>query len=1245
MKSALLKTPLYPFASFLIYFNVLNTTPLQAQNGCEFIQFNAPLVGTCHYRLIVTNSSTCYPFIRLLFFDTGTFENWNVASGWTAEEISPTEILLTHSSGHVPTGASTPVDFYVPNGLSPVLDIQWEDSCPPGKGCFTEIQLDPCIIPSDACISGVNYVDVGCTQATYSDQPKLSGRTVTLLDAFGNSLQTTTTSTTGAYSFCNLPPGNYIVRITNPADWTASLPASGQYAVSLAASQTLTRNFGSCRANCLCSSINTVISPVSAGPNQCCYSLSTQLGGGGQYCFQYIHVQVDAGQSIVPGNAQTGWTMTANGNQEVQITPPGGYIPSNTTMAGTFCVSGSNPHSILTIVGHNGTVGTHECTSIAMLNCYYADPCPIDKPRIAYTPGPEYSFSGEVDLNPDVSIVSAVWDFGDGTRDSSCCLSTVGHAFEPGVYNTCLTITSANDQGETCTDSSCVQVLVGDPCDEVGAALQFHPSGTDCCYDLNISNSEPGFFTGINITLSSGNFVNSTFAPGWNISLNGNTVSLTPSGGGFLPTGTSIPVTICNPGGTGPYTVTVLFVYNGEACSVPLSMSACPCCSQNAAAFAQTVHDETSVVVDHANCKATLQIGNLPCQRVDWIDWGDQSISTGPFFSGAMPMHAYTHGVFYTISYQVSEINPLTGAVCYQQTFTKAIVLDCNCSCGSYDLEIRFGGAQNQPVVCGQTIPLSVHQNVYLYSNFQCQGTHCAPSTLVTWSLTGPGSTSLGGSDLAIPAFSVSALTPGNFTTPGLYTLDMYAICGLQDTCRCYLYFDVVDPCCGGGPSDPDPISTEFVSVTPSDEACSVHFDIGALPECYFVDSIQWGDGTMSVGPFGADTSIVHVYEIEDTYAVTFDLVKSAPGATGPCLRKSYTRAVNPVCLIACPCTGINNLVLTPGPAGPPLNVQCGSDVGLPCLPGGYTLTGNVPCACPGVTALITWELYGPQGLVDAGSVLGTPAFSISLPSGYFYVPGTYSLVLTGQCTTQIQCPCVIYFVITQPCPPLCPCDFVDFSADVAAGFTYTHSFLNCVYCFKGPALGPCDMVQWKIDNNPYSAPIVGTQSYCFNFTTGGLHTIKMLVTRKKGVNLICEILEFTQNISVNCLPLVVTNPIPVSSTPRQYIPGTGIPPRPLTPAVPAERSRTEQSLAIRPVLRVIPNPNTGVFVAEISEPAPANTQYRIVSLTGQVWQTGIIPEGARQQNVEAGDLPNGLYFLQLLVNGQVLTVGKLIKQ
>ena len=344
---------------------------------------------------------------------------------------------------------------------------------------------------------------------------------------------------------------------------------------------------------------------------------------------------------------------------------------------------------------------------------------------------------------------------------------------------------------------------------------------------------------------------------------------------------------------------------------------------------------------------------------------------------------------------------------------------------------------------------------------------------------------------------------------------------------------------------------------------------------------------------------------------------------------------------------GFSNLVFTPGPSGGPLAVTCGTDVPLPCQPGvTYTLTGTLPCACLGWTSYISWQLYGPQGQVDVGSTIGTPNFSIPLPSGYFYAPGTYTLVLNGACGSNVVCPCVLYFVVTNPCPPLCPCDVVDLMADVAAGFSYSsHPFLSCNLCFKGVALGVCDMVEWKIDNNPWSSPIPGNQQYCFVFSGNATHTIEMRVTRKKGVNSVCEVFTFLKTITVNCLPIVVFNPLPIPTTPRQYQPGTGIPPRPLAPVAPAERQYDAGSSPVAIDIRIVPNPNNGSFRMDMSEPAPASARYRVLSLTGQELRSEDIPEGALQQNIEAGDLPGGLYFLQLLVQGNLRSVQKLIKQ
>ncbi|MCC6281980.1 MAG: T9SS type A sorting domain-containing protein [Saprospiraceae bacterium] len=1543
-----MKKTSFPFL-FVLFSLLPGFGLLHAQeNGCSNITFTAQNIGPCHYRLLVVNSSTCYPEIHLRL-DTGGFLSWTALTqnGWSGELISPTDLILTHSSGHIPLGASTPVDFYLVPGADPVLTILWEYTCSFGKSCFFETPLTSCTSIPGGCISGVNYVDVSCANQPYSNQPTLAGWTITLLDAMGNTVESTQTNANGAYSFCDLLPGVYVVKKTNQPGWTSSVPASGQSTVVLSQSAQVVRNFGSCRANCLCSSIQTTVQQITTSPTACCYSLSTTTFGSGDYCFQYINVQVDAGLTITPSSTQTGWTTVQNGPQSITITPPNGFVPNGSVTPVTFCVSGGTSHSILVTAGYNDSAGAHECDNflsfscpncncppptglavsnlgegtatigwtpadcsestwvyvedgfspaehisrpspvdsivldglvpgalyqvyafsmcggvmsessdtiryylpcpgeclgsvsngsfnepytpnltvpnaqdqiglcpgwqatangssasgigewfmygsplnfptvfpgsyydavnnqytilgpycgswyagfdlntcegistqltspIAQLNGYtlgfwwalrepvtsnfsfqailsgsactmnttnggtictrqcgsdisipvqvttshqpgvwyfhsvtatasvavshltfaasasgptvgnyvYIDevclrslwlPCDPGKPRIAQNPEQPNTFSGETDLGAGSTLVSAVWDFGDGTRDSSCCLGSIVHDFAPGTYNVCLTVTAIDTSGSICSNSSCIQVVVPevtDPCDDVTASLQSTGIG-NCCYNLNISNAAANFFTGINIILSSGDFVNSQFGAGWNITLNGNVASLTPASGSFIPVGTDIPVTICDPGGTDPYTVTVVFTYEGENC-------------------------------------------------------------------------------------------------------IKTLVLDCDCSCGTYDLEIRLGGAQNQPIVCGQTIPLGLNQGFSVYSKFQCQGANCEPSELVSWSLTGPN-LSIGSSDLATPNFTITALSPGSFSTPGLYTLNMYAICGLQDTCWCTLYFDVADPCCTdqatflanaaavqtngilgdcfigmqavglsdcmritydwgdnntsgpitgdnipvthtyasagnytvcytieeidffgnacwsyqsceqvtvlcnsccSGGDDLDIIVNLYVSVSVDDTPCSATINIGDLPACFYLDSINWGDGNISFGPYGAASSILHTYESEGPYTITYTGVKGEQGSGAVCVQKSFSKTVDPVCFSVCPCLGFSNMIFSPGPGGGPQSVSCGTDVILPCQPGvTYTLTGTLPClgtgVCQGIGA-VSWQLFGPQGLVDAGTTTASPGFSIPLPSGYFYVTGTYALIINGQCGST-PCPCTIYFVVNPPCPPLCPCDVADFQADVLAGFSTTYyTFFNCKACFKGVALGPCDMVEWSVNNGPFSAPIPGNQFYCFPFSGNGTYSVEMRVTRKKGVNLICEVFSFTKTITVNCKPIPI-----VIGGPRMFDPFSHVPALPLKPdAETTFRVMDTGSPGEKTTLRIFPNPNTGAFSVELSEAADAGMQFRILGLTGRVLLEQSVQTGSKLQTVQTGDLPGGLYFLQVVTDGKVIAVERFVKQ
>lgn len=334
------------------------------------------------------------------------------------------------------------------------------------------------------------------------------------------------------------------------------------------------------------------------------------------------------------------------------------------------------------------------------------------------------------------------------------------------------------------------------------------------------------------------------------------------------------------------------------------------------------------------------------------------------------------------------------------------------------------------------------------------------------------------------------------------------------------------------------------VAISVDNSTCTATFSMEDLPGCDFIESIDWGDGNQSTGPFSAGDTPAHTYGNSGDYTISFTAVEQNETTGANCFTKTFSQVVSPICnMNCCGPAPYSNLSFGPIQGGGTISVSCGTDVILPCQPGtNYVLSGSFTCACA-VTPQMTWELWAPGiGMVDQGTVSPNPNFSIPLPSGYFYVPGTYQLVLTGSCG-QICPPCIIYFVVNPPCPPLCPCDVNQFNSDVAKGFWLFQKVLTpCNVCVKPKALTPCDMVSWEISGTgiPVGSPItystVGKQTLCHNFAQSGTYKIKMIVTRKKGVNSICEVFSFEKTITLNCTPIIVLN----CENPRAYNPDFG---------------------------------------------------------------------------------------------------------
>ncbi len=79
--------------------------------------------------------------------------------------------------------------------------------------------------------------------------------------------------------------------------------------------------------------------------------------------------------------------------------------------------------------------------------------------------------------------------------------------------------------------------------------------------------------------------------------------------------------------------------------------------------------------------------------------------------------------------------------------------------------------------------------------------------------------------------------------------------------------------------------------------------------------------------------------------------------------------------------------------------------------------------------------------------------------------------------------------------------------------------------------------------------------------------------------------------------------------------------------------------------LRLYPNPNPGVFTVELYATPAQGTLFRVTDVMGQLVLENPADPDRTVQTVQAGDLPPGLYFLQVVVEGRVQATAKFVKQ
>ena len=316
---------------------------LNAQQGCNSITYSLIKLEPCRYRLFVNPATPdCYNEATLLL-QAGYYTGFsaNSADGWVVEQLSPTVLLLTNSNGLFPAGSTRAVDFtfFEPGGSDPTFSVLYPNLCIM-EGCFVDFQLEAC---PGGCVSGTVYRE--CKSAPYTNQATVAGSTVDLLDAMGAVVSSVETDGDGNYSICDLPPGQYIVRGWDAnGHWTASVPATGQYAISVSAGENLLRNFGLCPP-CSCDSIEIEPYRVSGSSDTSLYHLS--IFNQNPYCFNAVNIELGAiGEFIHWDTLLPGWTVTLINPKLIQLHPPDTYLPEGATIPLDFSVSGAGDQEI-----------------------------------------------------------------------------------------------------------------------------------------------------------------------------------------------------------------------------------------------------------------------------------------------------------------------------------------------------------------------------------------------------------------------------------------------------------------------------------------------------------------------------------------------------------------------------------------------------------------------------------------------------------------------------------------------------------------------------------------------------------------------------------------------------------------------------------------------------------------------------------------------------------------------------------
>jgi len=206
-------------------------------------------------------------------------------------------------------------------------------------------------------------------------------------------------------------------------------------------------------------------------------------------------------------------------------------------------------------------------------------------------------------------------------------------------------------------------------------------------------------------------------------------------------------------------------------------------CCTDSSQFASLINQGFTIV--QTNCKVTVS-----APQFDTCYF----FSSPPSLDGSLVPQIITNANdMWMYNFTQSGIHQVCVTVfddCNSRQMCTRFEVECDtCYCGSFsNISARLtGGAQNQSITCGDTIPLNCPQVFQLGGDFNCKGNDCDTTTKLDWKLEGPINTS---GSISINTGFTLPLTASAFAASGLYTLTLTGYCDGKECPPCIIYFN-----------------------------------------------------------------------------------------------------------------------------------------------------------------------------------------------------------------------------------------------------------------------------------------------------------------------------------------------------------------------------------------------------------------------------------------------------------------------